>query len=469
MKCLLVYGQNSKIYLRTNSVISAVFFFKDIYLDVCYNQFAKKGENHMKVAFYTLGCKVNTYDTQSVWEEFESRGYERVEFDELADVYIINTCTVTNQADSKSRKMVRNAIKRNEGAVIVVMGCYAQVAPEVLAEIDGVDLVTGTKNRKEIVEHVEEILQTRKQIIAVTKVDQMFEDMKVTTYKENTRAFLKIQDGCDVYCHFCIIPFARGEVTSKPMDSVLEEAKTLTENGYKELVLTGIHTGKYGVDLGTDLTTLVKELIKLPKLKRLRISSVEMNELTDELVSLVATHPKMARHLHIPLQSGSTTVLRKMNRKYTAEFYKEKLDYIRSINPEIAITADVIVGYPTETDELFEEAVNFIQSCKFSELHVFPFSKRNGTPAAKLKDLPGDVKQARVHRLLEVNKDLATNYRKQFEGKTLELIVEQNKPVVGHTSNYLTVEASGVYPKNTMINVQIVEAGYPVSKAIVIE
>ncbi len=416
-----------------------------------------------KIAFYTLGCKVNTYDTESVWEVFKEAGYERVSFDDTADVYIINTCTVTNQSDSKSRKITRQAVRRNENAVVVVMGCYAQVAAEELALIDGVDIITGTKNRREILRLVEEIVDERVQLNVVSKLTKTFDDLSVKSYRENTRAFLKIQDGCDNFCNYCIIPFARGEVVSKSPEKVIAEAKELVSNGYQELILSGIHTGKYGTDLDYTLTRLVEELIQIDGLHRLRISSIEINEITDRLIELATSSSKLANHFHIPLQSGSDQVLIDMNRQYNKEFFLNRINEIRKVNPDISITTDVIVGYPTETEDLFEETFQFIADVKFNEMHVFPFSKRNGTPAAKLKDLDKQVKSERVKRLLELNNKLANEYVNKFIGKTLDIIVERSNPTTGYTSNYLKVKGSFTAEKNEIIDITFKDVGYPIS------
>jgi len=421
-----------------------------------------------RVAFYTLGCKVNTYDTESVWEVFKADGFERVSFSEKAEVYIINTCTVTNQSDSKSRKITRQAVRRNENAVIVVMGCYAQVASEELAKIEGVDIITGTKNRKEILNLVKKIYDERVQLNVVSKLTKSFDDLSVKTYKENTRAFLKIQDGCDNFCNYCIIPFARGEVVSKSFDKVISEATELAKNGYKEIILAGIHTGKYGQDIDSSLTLLVEELLNIDELVRLRISSIEINELTDKLIELSYTNDKLAHHFHIPLQSGSNQVLKDMNRQYDKAFFLERIRKIRLNNPDISITTDVIVGYPTETDEFFSETYDFIKEVGFNEMHVFPFSKRNGTPAASLKDLDKAVKTSRVSRLLELNKELADKYAKRFNNKVLDIIIEKESPATGYSSNYLKVECGTDSIKNTIQTVLIADGKYPISRGKII-
>lgn len=400
----------------------------------------------MKIAFYTLGCKVNTYETESLSELFVIDGYERVSSKEYADVYIINTCTVTNSGDSKSRKIIRRLIKKNPEAVIAVMGCYSQLSADEVFQIDGVDIVIGTIHREQLVKLVKGVLRDREKINNVQDVSRYreFDEVKVTNFTESTRAFLKIQDGCNNFCSYCIIPFARGPVRSRSRESVLKEARSLVENGYQEIVLTGIHTGGYGSDLeGYSLFDLLVELSDIDALNRIRISSIEINELTDEILNLIASNPKFARHLHIPLQSGSDEVLRLMKRKYSKDAYKERINIIRMKIPGIAITTDIIVGFPGETDEMFQEMHDFIQEIAFSEMHVFPYSMRSGTKAASMENqLNGIVKSFRVNELLKLNQQLATDYISNFE--TLSVIFETSDDhfTYGHSDNYIYVKTS---------------------------
>jgi len=397
----------------------------------------------MKIAFYTLGCKVNTYETESVWEQFKEENYERVDYKEFADVYVINTCTVTNNGDVKSRKAIRQLIKKNPEAVVAVMGCYSQMSPEDIIKIDGVDIVIGTKHRENLLMLVKEFLRKREQIKNVTDVSRyrVFDEVNVTNFTENTRAFLKIQDGCNNYCSYCIIPFARGPVRSRSKDSILEEANHLVQNGYHEIVLTGIHTGGYGQDLDHyTFFDLLNDLSLVKGLKRIRISSIEINELTNEIIELLASHPIFAKHLHIPLQSGSDEVLEKMRRKYNKKEFKEQIDWIRSMIPNIAITTDVIIGFPGETDQMFDEMKNFIKEIKFSELHVFPYSRRSGTKAADMKDqINGIIKSMRVNQLLEVNEMLATQFIESSKTKPLSVLFEKSdeKYTYGHSDTYI--------------------------------
>jgi threonylcarbamoyladenosine tRNA methylthiotransferase MtaB len=398
----------------------------------------------MKVAFYTLGCKVNTYETMSVKEQFEQRGYTIVDAKAFADVYVVNTCTVTNNADSKSRKMIRRMNRQNPDAVVAVMGCYAQMDPETISKIDGVDIIMGTTHRDQLIEHVESVLNDRLQIQAIDDVAsyRAFDELHVSHYLDHTRAFIKIQDGCNNFCSYCIIPYARGRVRSRPYSDVINETKTLIKNGYKEIVLTGIHTGGYGADLDVSFYDLLKGLSQLEGLKRLRISSIEINELSDDILTLIKENTVFARHLHIPLQSGSNAVLKDMRRHYTKEDYLRRIQAIRALIPDIAITTDIIVGYPTETKERFEEMVDFVKTCAFTEMHVFPFSKRNGTKAAQYTQfIHGDVKQERVQTLLELNQHHHQAFINQIRENPLSVLFESSDDTYtyGHASNYLYV------------------------------
>lgn len=395
----------------------------------------------MKVAFYTLGCKVNSYETEVNIELFKNKGYEIVPFEEKADVYVINTCSVTNTSDQKSRKIIREAVKRGKDAIVVVMGCYSQIKYLEAASIPGVSIVIGTNNKSKIIDLIEEYKKDRKQIVKIFDLkDIKFENMNLDKFENHTRAFVKIQDGCNNYCTFCIIPYARGNVRSKEKDLVIKEISTLAENGYKEVVLTGIHTGHYGQDLeNTDFSDLLRELEKIDKLKRIRISSVESKELNEKFMDTLRDSKKIVNHIHIPLQSGSDTILKAMNRRYKMEDFYKKIDEIRSIRPNIAITTDVIVGFPGETDELFDETVDSIMKIGFTELHVFPYSPREGTPAAKMKNqVDGNIKKERVRKLINLSELLKNKYYSNLVGTTEELLVEKyiDGYLVGHLTNY---------------------------------
>ena len=416
----------------------------------------------MKVAFYTLGCKVNAYETEVAINKFKNRGYEIVPFSDLSDIYIINTCSVTNTSDSKSRKEIRNAIKRNKNAVVAVMGCYSQVNSKEVSDIDGVSIVIGNKDKSKIVDIVEEYIKNNKKINRIYDLNNIeFENMVLDKFENHTRAFVKVQDGCNNFCSYCIIPYTRGNIRSKDKDIVIKEIKTLTDNGYKEVVLTGIHTGHYGQDLKNyDFSDLLLELEKIDKLERIRISSIEITELNDKFLSVLKNSKKIVDHIHIPLQSGCDKILKLMNRKYDMNYFINKIETIRKIRPSIAITTDVIVGFPGETNEDFNITKENIKKIKFAELHVFPFSKREGTRAASMKNqIDGNIKKDRVKELLNISNDLKEQYYKQFIGKTLPVLTEvmSNDLVVGHLSNYGKVLFKGDKSDlNKIINVKLI-------------
>lgn len=419
----------------------------------------------MKVAFYTLGCKVNTYETESINQLFIEKGFTRVNHHEFSDVYVINTCTVTNNGDSKSRKAIRKLIKQNPEAVIAVMGCYSQMSPEEVYQIDGVDIVIGTKHREQIVDLVIDYLRERKKVLNVTDVSRYreFDETHVTNFTENTRAFLKIQDGCNNFCSYCIIPFARGPVRSRNKDSILKEAKDLVNNGYHEIVLTGIHTGGYGSDLESySLLDLLTDLSNVKGLDRIRISSIEINELTDDILQLIATKDNFAKHLHIPLQSGSERILKDMRRHYTKEQFKTMVENIREIIPQIALTTDVIVGFPGETEEEYQELVDFIKEISFSELHVFPYSRRSGTKAAAMPNqINGTIKSIRVNNLLTINEEYATKYIESLKDINVLFETSDDLYTYGHSSHYIYVKTlKDTSLHNKMVNCEITKPLY---------
>jgi len=423
------------------------------------------------IAFHTLGCKVNFYDTEAIWQLFKQEGYEQVDFEQTADVYVINTCTVTNSGDRKSRQIIRRAIRRNPDAVVAVTGCYAQTSPAEIMAIPGVDLVIGTQDRDKIVQLVKEIQQKRQPINAVRNImkTRQFEELDVPSFAHQTRAFLKIQEGCNNFCTFCIIPWSRGLMRSRAPESVLRQARMLVDAGYKEIVLTGIHTGGYGEDLEDySLARLLQDLDKIDGLERVRISSIEASQITDEVIEVLMGSRKMCRHLHIPLQAGEDTILRRMRRKYTTEQYAEKLAHIREAMPGVAITTDVIVGFPGETDELFQKGYAFIEQMNFSELHVFPYSKRTGTPAARMSDqVDEQVKHERVHALIDLSEKQQLAYARQNVGQILEVIPERTREgvlregeIAGYSDNYLHVVFQGPEQLIGQIcRVRITEAG----------
>ncbi|AOV07896.1 tRNA (N(6)-L-threonylcarbamoyladenosine(37)-C(2))-methylthiotransferase MtaB [Sporosarcina ureilytica] len=430
------------------------------------------------VSFHTLGCKVNHYETEAIWQLFQDAGYEREEFNNNADVYVINTCTVTNTGDRKSRQVIRRAIRRNPDAVICVTGCYAQTSPAEIMAIPGVDIVVGTQDRSKLLGLIKEYRAERQPINAVRNImkNRVYEELDVPAFTDRTRASLKIQEGCNNFCTFCIIPWARGLMRSRDPKEVIHQAQQLVDAGYLEIVLTGIHTGGYGEDLKDyNLAALLRDLeAEVKGLKRLRISSIEASQLTDEVIEVLNDSKVIVRHLHIPIQSGSNTVLKRMRRKYTMEFFAERLDRLREALPNLAITSDVIVGFPGETEEEFMETYRFIRDQRFSELHVFPYSMRTGTPAARMTDqIDEEVKNERVHKLIELNDQLAKEYASSFENEVLEVIPEERYKLdpesglyEGYSDNYLKVffEADESMV-GKVVRVKLIKAGYPYNEA----
>lgn len=430
----------------------------------------------MKIAIKTLGCKVNTYESESIWQLFAKEGYTRVKADEYADVYVINTCTVTNSGDRKSRQAIRKMVRQNPQAVTVVIGCYAQMAPDEISAIEGVDIVLGTQGRDKLVEYVKKFQLERNPISNVGNIIEQtqFEGLEISSFESQTRAFLKIQEGCNNFCSFCIIPWARGLMRSQEPKVVLFQAKTLVKKGVKEIVLTGIHTAGYGEDLEEyNFANLLRDLDQVSGLERIRISSIEISQITEEVLDVMRTSTKMADHLHVPIQAGSDTILKEMRRHYTIEEFMVKVKKLRSIFPNISLTTDIIVGFPGESDEMFEETKKNLELIGFNELHVFPYSKRNGTPAAKMKNqVSDDVKKDRVHQLLDLNDKLAKNYAQKFEGDIVEVLVERknkNGLLEGHTSNYLKVQFDGDVDKiGNIVDVKIISSGYPLNNGEII-
>lgn len=404
-----------------------------------------------KVAFYTLGCKVNTYDTEALAEIFENAKYEIVDFGEKADVYVINTCTVTNLGDRKSRQMIRRAKKSNPESIIVVAGCYAQTAPDEVIEIPEVNLVIGNKDRKNIVPLVERVQKNKKEKInAVTNImkEVEFEDLSVYEMKGKTRAFIKIQEGCNQFCSYCIIPYARGPIRSRKPQSVLKEIQKLVRSGYNEVVLTGIHVASYGKDLEHgSLIGLIQAIHEVEGMERIRLSSLEPTLLTEDFLKELSMLPKFCPHFHISLQSGSDNVLKTMKRKYTTVEYRQYVENVRKYFPYASITTDIMVGFPGESHEEFEESYAFAKEIAFSKIHVFKYSPRKGTPAAKyLNQINGKVKEERSKKLIALAEKMELEYYNQFLDSKKEVLFEQevhNRPgyYEGLTDNYIRVLA----------------------------
>lgn len=400
-----------------------------------------------KFAIATLGCKVNGYESEGYSAALLEKGYEEVSFKEYADIYIINTCAVTNTAASKSRQKIHQAIALNPDALIVVVGCYVQTAKDEIEKDEHIDLLIGSDGKKDLPNLIEEALKNRKRKVIVHDVRQVkvFEALPIHRFTRQTRAYLKIQDGCNQFCSYCIIPYARGAERSLNADEAIKIAKDLVKNGHLEIVLSGIHTGRYMDENGTNLTALMKRMVNEVKgLKRIRISSIEMNEVTDELLAFMKEEEKVARHLHIPIQSANNGILKAMNRPYEVEWFKERVHYIRTLIPEISISSDVIVGFPQESIEQFEDTMHNISDMQLSFLHVFPYSKRDRTVAANMKGhLSNAEKKERANALIAQSKQMYETYKKTFIGKTVNVIFETEKDgyLFGHSSEYLPVMA----------------------------
>lgn len=418
----------------------------------------------MKVGLCNLGCKVNTYEMEYIASLFKERGYEIGDFNDFCDVYVVNTCTVTNNSDVKSRKMINHPKKINKDCCLVVCGCFIESAKDY--KNDDIDIILGNYNKSKVVDLVEDFFRNKEKINQRFNLNEVeFEDMNIKHFENRTRAFVKIQDGCENFCTYCIIPYVRGKCRSKKEDNVLSEITTLVNNGYNEIVLTGIHTGNYGVDINTNFSSILEKILNIKGLKRLRISSIEITELDDKFLELLK-NPILCNHLHIPLQSGGEKTLKKMNRKYDKKYFKEEIEKIRKVRPDISITTDVIVGFPGETEDDFNECVDFIKEINFSKLHVFPYSKRDGTVAAKMKDqIDGKVKKERVKILLDLSKTLEENYNNSFIGKKESCLIEKVdcKYSYGHCSNYVYLKIPKIYKENEIVDI-IIEKNMLVSK-----
>lgn len=394
----------------------------------------------MKFNIVTFGCKVNQYESNMMKERMLSSNFFYVENISEANIIVVNTCSVTNVADKKCLKMIRRIKREYPNSILVVAGCSSQNKQEIYENLD-IDILIGNKDKSKIDILLKEYIKTHKRYVKFyndRKLD--FEDMLISDYN-HIRAFIKIEDGCDNFCSYCIIPYVRGSVRSKNFETVIKEAKLLTQKGHKEIVLTGIHTGHY-MDNGYDLTDLINELSKIEDLLRIRISSIEITELNDKFLNMLSTNKKVCDHLHIPLQAGSDEILKKMNRKYDLKYYKEKIKKIRMIRPNISITTDIIVGFPYETDKLFNETLEFSRKMNFSKIHVFPYSIRLGTSAANMPNqVDESIKKERVKKLMDLSETMEKEYYNKFVGKELDILVEEcdNNVSIGHSSNYLMI------------------------------
>lgn len=409
----------------------------------------------MKVGICSLGCKVNIYESEYVTNILKDNGYEIVPFSSYADIYIINTCTVTNTSDSKSEKMINRARKQNKDAIVIAMGCHSQIK----GNIDSADITIGNKDKSKIIELIEEYIKNKQKITRIYNLENVpFEDMTITKFNSHTRAFVKIEDGCDAYCSYCIIPYARGCIRSKDKNKVIEEITSLVKSGYKEIVLTGIHTGKYGKNTNYNLENLLNDIIKIPNLYRIRISSIEINEITDGIIKLIKENSKIAKHLHIPIQSGSNKILKLMNRKYDIEYFKQRIDLIRSSIKDISITTDLIVGFPNENEEDFEETLNTLKQIKFTKIHTFPYSNRKNTPASTMPNqVDSKTKKERTKKVIALSDELENSFYTKNLNKEYEVLIEQNKSnkSYGYTTNYIPIVIEENIPSNKIVLVKL--------------
>ena len=414
-----------------------------------------------KVAFLTLGCKTNQYESNAIIQRFLENGYELVDFEDKADVYIVNTCTVTNMSDRKSRQILRRAKQKNPSSILIVIGCYVQVAKETLEEMDEIDILLGNNEKKDILKYLEKFEKERQEKITDVMHQKEYVEFGSTTFTEKTRAVVKIQDGCDRFCSYCIIPFARGRVRSRKIEEVKEEITKISKLGIKEVVLTGIHIGSYGKDFEEDigLIDLLEEINKIDGIERIRLGSLEPKLITEEFVNRLKKLDKICHYFHLSLQSGCTETLKRMNRRYTAEEFRECARLLRENFKDVMFTADVIVGFPGETEEEFETTYNFLKEIKFYKIHVFKYSRRNGTKAATMPNqVPSELQEERSKKIIELSKEIQDEYNKSYIGKTVEVLMEEKTEGYyrGHTDNYLYVSVkSDEDLENKMIDVVI--------------
>ena len=398
-----------------------------------------------KVAFCTLGCKVNQYETNAMEQAFIKAGYEIVNFDEKAEVYVINTCTVTNMSDKKSRQMIRKAKQLNQYSIVVAVGCYAQVSKEKLEEIEEVDLILGNNEKKDIVKFVEDFQKEKLIYLEDVMHQKEFIEFGTTLHMENTRAVIKVQDGCDRFCSYCIIPYARGRVRSRNLESIIEEVKALSNNGVKEVILTGIHIASYGKDFKKDISLidLLEEINKIEGIERIRLGSLEPTIINEEFLNKLSKLDKICHHFHLSLQSGCNDTLKRMNRRYTTEEFKKVVKLLRKTYKDVILTTDIIVGFPGETEEEFNNTYEFLKEIKFYKMHIFKYSRREGTKADLMDNqISPQIQEKRSKQLLSLSDKNQAQYNKKYIGEILEVLIEEKdgEYIKGHTENYLVVK-----------------------------
>ncbi len=413
-----------------------------------------------KAAFYTLGCKVNQYETNAMIEEFKNANYEIVEYEEFADVYIVNTCTVTNMSDRKSRQILRRAKEINPGAILCAVGCYAQVAKDELAKIDEIDLILGNNDKKHILAKIEDFEKKRTKQFQVSNMldERTYTEWNAVAYTDKARAEIKIQDGCDRYCTYCIIPYARGPVRSRNIDDICNEITQIANTGIKEIVITGIHISSYGKDLKQDITLidLLEKIDKIGGIERIRLGSLEPLIITEEFVSRLGKLQKICNHFHLSLQSGCDETLKRMNRRYSTSEFRKIVEILRENIPEVALTTDIIVGFPGETDEEFEITYNFLKEIKFSKMHVFKYSPRKGTKAATFPNqINGNAKDERSERLIALSLENEREFAERYVGQHVKVLFENEHD--GHTTNYIEVRSQEKRVPNKILDISVIE------------
>ena len=424
-----------------------------------------------KVSFYTLGCKVNQYETNAMTQKFQEAGYEIVDLNnEVADIYIVNTCTVTNMSDRKSRQVLRRLKDKNEDAIVVAVGCYAQVAKQELEKMPEIDVVLGNEEKKDIVQYVQKFIQEKNKLIEIYDISTQkeFKDMGLITYTEKTRAVIKVQDGCNQFCSYCIIPYARGRVRSRKQDSIIEEITLIAQNGIQEVVITGIHIASYGRDFSNEngLIELLEKINEIDGISRIRLGSLEPKIITEEFVQRLVKLDKMCHHFHLSLQSGCDDTLKRMNRKYTTSQVSEIIDRLRKYYDDVILTTDIIVGFPGETEEEFNKTYEFLKQAQLYKMHVFQYSPRKGTRAAEMQNqIDGNIKEARSRKLIKLSNENQLKYNENLIGKNVEVLFEDKEVddgiiyFKGHTKNYILVKyKTGEELENTLKMVKVLKA-----------